>query len=185
MHHMASGSVRSTGVRLRLALLLVAFLLLSFILYAMLHEVGHVLFLLASGGRITSVTFSLDPTTFGIRMSYDVGRLADIVNGYVGGLFSAAVMLLVYFGLHRMFVRKSFRQTLALGIFWFAAIGLGLSHAVTEGASRQLYLGNALFDNVTGTLGVLFGIAAYCRYVFVPPRPFKPRNALARMMFGR
>jgi hypothetical protein len=150
-----------------------------------LHELGHMMFVLASGGRITSLAFSFDPTRFGIVMSHQSSTLADAVNGYFGGSFAAAVMLLLYTGMRGRFVRKSHWQTAALGMAWFAAIGLNLSLAVAEGTFRQLYLGSALFDNAAGALGMLSGIVAYCRYVFVPSKSFKPRNALARMMFGR
>ncbi|MFH1623347.1 MAG: hypothetical protein ABIA12_02405 [Candidatus Aenigmatarchaeota archaeon] len=152
---------------------------------SLLHELGHVLFVLASGGRITSLAFSFDPARLGILMSHQTSVLADAVNGYFGGSFAAAVMLLLYMGMRGRFVRKSLWQTAALGMAWFAAIGLSLSQAVAEGAFRQLYLGSALFDNITGIFGMMFGIVAYCRYVFVPSKSFKPRNALVRMMFGR
>jgi hypothetical protein len=182
---MASGSARRAGGRLRLAASCVVPLILSLAVASLLHELGHILFVLASGGRITFLAFSFDPTRLGIVMSHQGSALADAVNGYVGGSFAAATMLLMYFGLRGRFVRKSRWQTLALGMAWFAAIGLGLSLAVAEGAFRQLYLGSALFDNAVGALGVLFGFVVYCRYVFVPSKSFKPRNALARLMFGR
>jgi len=172
-------------VWLKLVMIIVAILLLSFAAYAVLHELGHLIVVYGLGGKVTNVALFEQNDRMVLGMTYDLTGLPGVIVGYAGGLFAAAVMLVLYFKLPGVFVRKSLGLTVMLGMAWFSFIGMGVAQGLSEGMSRQLYLNNALFDDVTIILSMVLGVVVYCRYVFVPPKGFKTKEPVGRLLFGR